>query len=66
MSAKASIIKYSDIVSVALDGEEILLSLPYDVSEDGTYTEGVFAVSRRRLCVVENGKLILAEKYCKY
>ena len=61
MSAKASITKYSDIVCVALSGEDILLSVTYDVSRDGTYTEGIFAVSRHRLCVVENERLILAE-----
>ena len=61
MSAKASITEYSDIVCVALGGDEILLSISYDISESGTYTEGIFAIGRKRLCVVENGSLVLAE-----
>lgn len=57
----AETIKYSEIVYRALSGEEILVITPYDISSSGSYVEGVFAVSRKKLCVVENGELILVE-----
>lgn len=57
-SAKQTI-EYSEIVCRALDGEEILAAVPYDISSDGKYTNGVFAISRTKICVVEDDKLIL-------
>lgn len=57
----ADTIKYSEIVSRALNCEEIIVATPYDVSADGSYTDGIFVVSKTRLCVVENGDLLLVE-----
>ena len=56
------LIKYSTIISSALEGEEILFSTPFDISKTGEYTDGFFAISKSKLCVVENGALSLAEK----
>ncbi len=61
MSGAASIIKYSKLVCRALDNEDILISSLFDLSADGTYTEGFFAVSKNKLCVIENDNVVLIE-----
>ena len=60
LSAKQTI-EYSEIVCRALGGEEVLVTLPYDISSDEKYTNGIFAVSRTKICVLEDDKLILVE-----
>ena len=53
--------KYSEIVRCTL-GEESVLTVPYDVSTEGKFIQGVFAVGRKTLCAVEDGRAVFAEK----
>lgn len=62
MAAVESVIKYSEIFRRVLDGEEIIISSKFDLSTDGKYTEGFFAVTRTSLCVIEDGNVTLIEK----
>ncbi len=53
----ALITQYSEIIDRALCGDEILYASCFDLSLKDMYTEGVVAVSRTKLCVVENGQI---------
>ena len=61
MNQAAAIIKYSKLISRALDGREILLATEFDISSDGKYISGVFALSDEKLCVIQNGETVLIE-----
>lgn len=62
MPETSAVIKYSQIVCRVLGDEEILLSSFYDISENGSYTEGFFAVTESSICIAENGKVVLKER----
>ena len=61
MSSAAAIIKYSKLVCRALGNEDILLSSEFDLSFDGNYCDGIFAISKEKLCVIENENIVLIE-----
>ena len=61
MQNTALIKKYSEIICRVFDGEEILISTEFDLSDKGAYTDGFFAVSKDKICVIENGSIILVE-----
>ena len=61
MSSTASIIKYSKLLCRALGNEDILLSSEFDLSSDGNYCDGIFAISRKKICIIENENIILIE-----
>ena len=61
MSHQAAIIEYSKLIANALDGQEILVSADFDLSFDGKYQKGVFAVSEKKICVISDGKVTLVE-----
>ena len=58
MLISTAITEYSEIIGRVLGGEDILYLTPYDISENGAYTEGVVAISASKLCVAENKKII--------
>lgn len=64
MPKGADVIKYSNLTDRVLCGEEILFSSLFDVSENGDFIDGFFAVSEKTICVIENGKVIRVEKIC--
>ncbi len=57
MMQSTAITEYSEIIGRALRGEDILYATVFDISDNGTYTEGMIAVSHTMICVVENGKI---------
>lgn len=61
MSAAAAIIKYSELVSHALGGEDIFLASEFDLSFEGCFIQGIFAMSKTKLCVIENDRVMLVE-----
>ncbi len=61
MSSQATIIKYSKLIARALDEKEILISSEFDLDFNGTYTDGIFAVSKEKICIVTNDKVTLVE-----
>lgn len=61
MQNTALIKKYSEIICRVFDGEEILISTEFDLSDKGAYTDGFFAVSKDKICLIENGSIILVE-----
>ena len=62
MATGADIIKYSHFISSALSGEDIIFASEFDLSPDGKFTEGFFAMSKTRLCIIENGSVKSIEK----
>jgi len=66
MEIAAQIKKYSESVCRVFDGEEILFSTEFDLSDDNFYTEGLFLVGEEKVCITENGKIILVENICTY
>lgn len=63
MTAAESVIKYSEMLRRVFDGEEIIISSEFDLSPDGKYAEGFFVVSKTGLCVIENERVTLIEKF---
>ena len=61
MQNTALIKKYSELICRVFDGEEILVSTEFDLSDNGAYADGFFAVSKNKICVIENGSIILVE-----
>ena len=61
MSHQAAITKYSNLIASALDGKEILIASDFDLSFDGKYQQGVFAVSEDKICVATDEKVILVD-----
>ena len=66
MELAAQIKKYSEIVCRVFDGEEILFSTEFDLSNDSNYTEGLFVVGRMKVCIIENNKVVLVENIHTY
>ncbi len=62
MINSTAITEYSEIISRALCGEETVYITEYDVTEDGKYTEGVVALSKTAICVVENKEIKYVRK----
>ncbi len=58
MLLSTAITEYSELIGRALGGEDILYATLFDISDHNTYTEGVVAVSRTKLCVLENSKIV--------
>lgn len=48
------------VISRFFGSEEILFCAPYDLSQNGKYTEGVFAITKTRVAVFENDKVVLS------
>ena len=61
MQNTALIKKYSELICRVFDGEDILISTEFDLSDNGVYTNGFFAVSKDKICAIENGSIILVE-----
>ncbi len=61
MSNQAAIIKYSKLAINALDEKEILTLSEFDLGFDGEYCEGLFAVSKDKICAVTEEKVTLIE-----
>ena len=61
MQNTALIKKYSELICRVFDGEEILISTEFDLSDKGVYTDGFFAVSNDKICVIENDGISLIE-----
>lgn len=61
MQNTALIKKYSELICRVFDGEDILISTAFDLSDRGAYTDGFFAVSKDKICAIENGSIILVE-----
>lgn len=58
MALGTAITEYSEIISRALCGDDIIYASGFDIDENGTYTEGMVAVSREKFCIVENSRII--------
>lgn len=58
MALGTAIIEYSEIISRALCGDDILYACEFDISETGVYTQGVAAVSREKFCIVQDGSIV--------
>lgn len=54
--------EYGDALSRALCGEEILFSSPYDLNAQGKYVNGIFAVSEKSVCAIEEERVVLLLK----
>ena len=54
--------EYSDVLSRVLGKEEILFSSPYDLNAQGKYVNGIFAVTKERVCALEDGRVVLILK----
>ncbi len=61
MQNTALIKKYSELICRVFDGEDILISTELDLSDKGIYTDGFFAVSKDKICVIENEGISLIE-----
>ncbi len=55
MDSSAAIIKYSELVCRALNGEKLVYATEFDISENSMYTQGIVAMGKTKLCVIENG-----------
>jgi len=61
LNKSALINEYSEIICRALDGDEIIASSEYDISFDGRDCLGLFVVTRKKICLIENSKILLVE-----
>lgn len=61
-----SIKKYSEHIERIFEGNDILASSEFDLSCDGKYTNGYVAVSKNKLCVVENNEVTLVENLHRF
>lgn len=48
---------YSEHIERVFDGNDILVSSEFDLSYAGEYTNGFFAVSKEKFCVIENDEI---------
>ncbi len=58
----AAITEYSEIISRALCGEDIIYATFYDISEEGLYNEGFAALSANAVCIIENKQIKYVRK----
>lgn len=63
MNQATAIIEYSKLIRRALGGKEILLASEFDLSADGKYVNGIFAISDSQLCVIADGNVLLIENF---
>ena len=54
--------EYSDALSRVLGTEEVLFSSPYDLNAQGKYVNGIFAVTEKSICAIEEGRVVLILK----
>ncbi|MBQ6937662.1 MAG: ABC transporter ATP-binding protein [Clostridia bacterium] len=62
MPKGVDVTEYSTVTDRVFGGEEIVLSAPFDIGENGDFKDGIFLLSRSAMCVIENGNVVRVEK----
>lgn len=64
MALCTAITEYSEIISRALCGEDILYACEFDLDENGAYTKGMAAISNEKFCIAADGRIIYVQNVC--
>ena len=59
MEKSALLTEYAEVISRFFGNDELLFSAFFDLSEGGSFTEGLFAVSKKQIAVFEKGAVVL-------